>query len=95
MEYLFGLVHKFTDYLMSYDTFQVVPTWYKDQLDHYPGHVHHGPELPGHGHHGPELIYTSPPKGHPSEYLHGAPPPSSLQHYPSDWESSGPGLGSE
>lgn len=45
--------------------------------------------------HEPEIIYTSPPKGHPSEYLYGAPPPPLHQHIPQDWETSGPGLGSE
>jgi len=56
----------------------VVPPWYKEFLDHP---------------HRPELIHTLPPKGHPVEYIHGAPAPH--QHYPSNWEYSGPGLGSE
>lgn len=64
---------------------QVVPQWYKDYQEHH-GHVGGG--------HGPELIYTSPPKGHPAEYIHGI-NPHQHQHYPSNWEHSGPGLGSE
>uniref|UniRef100_A0A1A9W5P4 Uncharacterized protein n=1 Tax=Glossina brevipalpis TaxID=37001 RepID=A0A1A9W5P4_9MUSC len=54
------------------------------------------------GDHAPEIIYTSPPKGHISTYLHGAPPsvhesykPTSHDHYDNSWEFSGPGLGSE
>lgn len=63
---------------------QVLPQWFNEP------HVDHS--LTGYSHE-PEIIYTHPPKGHPSEYLHGGPPIH--QHYPSDWESSGPGLGSE
>lgn len=59
---------------------QVVPAWYKDFA-----------ERP----HRPEVILSSPPRGHPVEYIHGIPPPQTHQHYPSDWEHSGPGLGSE
>ncbi|XP_030371715.1 uncharacterized protein LOC115622000 [Scaptodrosophila lebanonensis] len=50
---------------------------------------------------GPELIYTNPPKGHPSAYLHGAPvhesygPGPGHEHFEGAWENSGPGLGSE
>ncbi|XP_054090190.1 uncharacterized protein LOC105212406 isoform X2 [Zeugodacus cucurbitae] len=48
----------------------------------------------------PEIIYTHPPKGHPSTYLHGAPihetyGPYSLEHNEGNWENSGPGLGSD
>ncbi|XP_054741325.1 uncharacterized protein LOC129246261 [Anastrepha obliqua] len=56
----------------------------------------HAPE-----HHSlPEIIYTNPPKGHPSAYLHGAPihetyGPYSLEHNEGNWENSGPGLGSD
>ncbi|XP_018796184.1 PREDICTED: uncharacterized protein LOC108973388 isoform X3 [Bactrocera latifrons] len=56
----------------------------------------HAPE-----HHSiPEIIYTHPPKGHPSTYLHGAPihenyGPYSLEHNEGNWENSGPGLGSD
>ncbi|XP_075148658.1 DUF1676 domain-containing protein Osi17 isoform X1 [Haematobia irritans] len=61
-------------------------------------------------HHVPEIIYSKPPKGHISTYLHGAPihetygpPPSSHghghshphEHFEGGWENSGPGLGSE
>ncbi|XP_037943412.1 uncharacterized protein LOC119676247 [Teleopsis dalmanni] len=48
----------------------------------------------------PEIIYSHPPKGHISTYLHGAPihetygVPHSHEHF-ENWESSGPGLGSE
>lgn len=53
--------------------------------EHYPN-AHH--QLP-------ELIYTKPPKGHPSEYLHGNSVPPHQAYGPPDWELSGPGLGSE
>ncbi|EDW84597.2 uncharacterized protein Dwil_GK13049 [Drosophila willistoni] len=49
----------------------------------------------------PEIIYTHPPKGHPSTYLHGAPlheshgPGPGYEHFEGAWENSGPGLGSE
>ncbi|XP_075148661.1 DUF1676 domain-containing protein Osi17 isoform X2 [Haematobia irritans] len=61
-------------------------------------------------HHVPEIIYSKPPKGHISTYLHGAPihetygpPPSSHghghshphEHFEGGWENSGPGLGSD
>ncbi|XP_055298911.1 uncharacterized protein LOC129566739 isoform X2 [Sitodiplosis mosellana] len=61
----------------------VVPPWYKDFHDHHP--------------HRPEIIHTAPPRGHPVEYIHSipAPHPPLHQHYPTDWEHSGPGLGSE
>lgn len=62
--------------------YQVLPPWYNEP--------HHDHSVTGYS--GPELIYTSPPKGHPSEYLHGA---SANTNYGHDWESSGPGLGSE
>ena len=58
-----------------------MPQWHEHE------HVHTSPPY------GAELIYTNPPKGHPSEYLHGASPPH--QHHQPDWEFSGPGLGSE
>lgn len=62
-----------------------MPPWVNE-----PSHSDHG----AHGYSsGPELIYTNPPKGHPSEYIHGGPPLH--QHYPQEWEVSGPGLGSE
>ncbi|XP_067619142.1 uncharacterized protein Osi17 isoform X2 [Eurosta solidaginis] len=47
----------------------------------------------------PEIIYTHPPKGHPSTYLHGAPIHEtygpSFEHNEGNWENSGPGLGSD
>ncbi|XP_017145381.1 uncharacterized protein LOC108157723 isoform X1 [Drosophila miranda] len=47
----------------------------------------------------PDIIYTHPPKGHPSAYLHGAPVHEShgpgFEHFEGAWENSGPGLGSE
>ncbi|KAH8343867.1 hypothetical protein KR084_000568 [Drosophila pseudotakahashii] len=62
----------------------VVPPWHS-------GEHHSGP--------GPEIIYTHPPKGHPSAYLHGAPVHESYgpgyEHFEGAWENSGPGLGSE
>lgn len=45
--------------------------------------------------HRPDL-YSAPSKGHPVEYIHGLPHPNPPhQHYPSNWEYSGPGLGAE
>ncbi|XP_037729277.1 uncharacterized protein LOC119560044 isoform X3 [Drosophila subpulchrella] len=62
----------------------VVPPWHS-------GEHHSGP--------GPEIIYTHPPKGHPSAYLHGAPVHESygpgFEHFEGAWENSGPGLGSD
>nr|XP_044250672.1 uncharacterized protein LOC108056518 isoform X3 [Drosophila takahashii] len=62
----------------------VVPPWHS-------GEHHSGP--------GPEIIYTHPPKGHPSAYLHGAPVHESYgpgyEHFEGAWENSGPGLGSD
>lgn len=51
---------------------------------------HHHPEVP-------EIILSHPPKGHPSEYIHGSPVPHHVAHeyHGPDWEFSGPGLGSE
>ncbi|XP_070072917.1 uncharacterized protein Osi17 isoform X5 [Drosophila takahashii] len=63
---------------------RVVPPWHS-------GEHHSGP--------GPEIIYTHPPKGHPSAYLHGAPVHESYgpgyEHFEGAWENSGPGLGSD
>ncbi|XP_020798704.1 uncharacterized protein LOC110176620 [Drosophila serrata] len=65
---------------------------------------HHHTVVPtwhsGEHHSGPELIYTHPPKGHPSAYLHGAPVhesygPGGFEHFEGAWENSGPGLGSD
>ncbi|XP_064550867.1 uncharacterized protein Osi17 [Drosophila montana] len=63
----------------------VVPPWHS-------GEQHHSV---------PEIIYTHPPKGHPSAYLHGAPvhesygPGPGFEHFEGAWENSGPGLGSD
>ncbi|XP_032295154.1 uncharacterized protein Osi17 isoform X2 [Drosophila virilis] len=66
---------------------------------------HHHTVVPpwhsGEHHSVPEIIYTHPPKGHPSAYLHGAPvhetygPGPGLEHFEGAWENSGPGLGSD
>ncbi|EDW14711.2 uncharacterized protein LOC6573159 isoform X2 [Drosophila mojavensis] len=66
---------------------------------------HHHTVVPpwhsGEHHSVPEIIYTHPPKGHPSAYLHGAPvheiygPGPGHEHFEGAWENSGPGLGSE
>ncbi|XP_065721380.2 uncharacterized protein Osi17 isoform X3 [Drosophila suzukii] len=62
----------------------VVPPWHS-------GEHHAGP--------GPEIIYTHPPKGHPSAYLHGAPVHESygpgFEHFEGAWQNSGLGLGSD
>ncbi|KAL7729444.1 hypothetical protein ACLKA6_009006 [Drosophila palustris] len=66
---------------------------------------HHHTVVPpwhsGEHHSVPEIIYTHPPKGHPSAFLHGAPvhetygPGPGHEHFEGAWENSGPGLGSE
>ncbi|XP_017046670.1 uncharacterized protein LOC108091812 isoform X2 [Drosophila ficusphila] len=81
------------------------------QVYHAPAKYHHHHHLIDHHHtvvppwhsgehHSvPEIIYTHPPKGHPSAYLHGAPVHESygpgFEHFEGAWENSGPGLGSE
>lgn len=82
---------------------QVVPPWFTEQSHSLPSEHHHDqqPSIPSSiasassysSHQQPELIYTSPPKGHISEYIHGGPP--LFENQPQDWELSGPGLGSE
>ncbi|KAH8288301.1 hypothetical protein KR054_000661 [Drosophila jambulina] len=67
-------------------------------IDHH--HTVVPPWHSGEHHSVPELIYTHPPKGHPSAYLHGAPVhesygPGGFEHFEGAWENSGPGLGSE
>ncbi|XP_017037835.1 uncharacterized protein Osi17 isoform X1 [Drosophila kikkawai] len=67
-------------------------------IDHH--HTVVPPWHSGEHHSGPELIYTHPPKGHPSAYLHGAPVhesygPGGFEHFEGAWENSGPGLGSD
>ncbi|KAM8705228.1 hypothetical protein ACLKA7_009653 [Drosophila subpalustris] len=66
---------------------------------------HHHTVVPpwhsGEHHSVPEIIYTHPPKGHPSAFLHGAPvhetygPGPGHEHFEGAWENSGPGLGSD
>ncbi|KAH8326424.1 hypothetical protein KR067_007325 [Drosophila pandora] len=84
---------------------------YYQQSYHAPTKYHHHHHLIDHHHtvvppwhsgeyHSvPEIIYTHPPKGHPSAYLHGAPIHEShgpgFEHFEGAWENSGPGLGSE
>ncbi|XP_017848559.1 uncharacterized protein LOC108603894 isoform X3 [Drosophila busckii] len=64
----------------------VVPPWHSSEQQHNSV---------------PEIIYTHPPKGHPSAYLHGAPvhesygPGPGHEHFEGAWENSGPGLGSD
>ncbi|XP_017046671.1 uncharacterized protein LOC108091812 isoform X3 [Drosophila ficusphila] len=81
------------------------------QVYHAPAKYHHHHHLIDHHHtvvppwhsgehHSvPEIIYTHPPKGHPSAYLHGAPVHESygpgFEHFEGAWENSGPGLGSD
>ncbi|XP_044313104.1 uncharacterized protein LOC108043394 isoform X2 [Drosophila rhopaloa] len=66
-------------------------------IDHH--HTVVPPWHSGEHHSGPEIIYTHPPKGHPSAYLHGAPVHEShgpgFEHFEGAWENSGPGLGSD
>ncbi|KAH8276990.1 hypothetical protein KR026_003500 [Drosophila bipectinata] len=66
-------------------------------IDHH--HTVVPPWHSGEHHSVPEIIYTHPPKGHPSAYLHGAPIHEShgpgFEHFEGAWENSGPGLGSE
>lgn len=65
----------------------ILPQWHSDHE-----HDHH--EHPSSPPYGSEIIYTHPPKGHPSEYLHGAPPPGHGHGHPT-YDFSGPALGSE
>ncbi|XP_039492105.1 uncharacterized protein LOC120452095 isoform X3 [Drosophila santomea] len=66
-------------------------------IDHH--HTVVPPWHSGEHHSVPEIIYTHPPKGHPSAYLHGAPVHESygpgFEHFEGAWENSGPGLGSD
>ncbi|EDV43711.2 uncharacterized protein Dana_GF16390 [Drosophila ananassae] len=66
-------------------------------IDHH--HTVVPPWHSGEHHSVPEIIYTHPPKGHPSTYLHGAPIHEShgpgFEHFEGAWENSGPGLGSD
>ncbi|XP_052863658.1 uncharacterized protein LOC128270296 [Anopheles cruzii] len=73
-------------------------SYHKPNFHHHQHHISHlhtfYPHGPEHG--GPELIYTKPPRGHPSEYLHGAPVPPHTHYQPEvNYEFTAPGLGSE
>ncbi|XP_058978766.1 uncharacterized protein LOC101891327 isoform X2 [Musca domestica] len=86
-------------------------TYHSTKYHHHHHHINHhhtivppwhsGESAPWHSAetaHIPEIIYSHPPKGHVSTYLHGAPihetygPPH--EHIEA-WENSGPGLGSD
>ncbi|XP_073817239.1 DUF1676 domain-containing protein Osi17 [Musca autumnalis] len=88
-------------------------TYHSTKYHHHHHHINHhhtivppwhsGESAPWHSSetaHIPEIIYSHPPKGHISTYLHGAPihetygPPHSHEHI-DGWENSGPGLGSD
>ncbi|XP_055906938.1 uncharacterized protein LOC129942151 [Eupeodes corollae] len=82
----------------------IVPPWHHSEASsHLPNIVHAPPHGHGHGHgHGPEIIYTDPPKVHPSVFLngghghgHGHGGTSHDDYGSNDWVNSGPGLGSE
>ncbi|KAG5672968.1 hypothetical protein PVAND_003054 [Polypedilum vanderplanki] len=71
----------------------------------YDGEGHTGASSSGHGYDSAthdyfnKYMHSKPPKGHVSEYLHGAPVPPHLSFQPNpsddDWSLSGPSLGSE
>ncbi|XP_061386824.1 uncharacterized protein LOC133321763, partial [Musca vetustissima] len=79
-------------------------TYHSTKYHHHHHHINHHHTIVPPWHktaHIPEIIYSHPPKGHVSTYLHGAPihehygpPGHSHEHY-DGWENSGPGLGSE
>ncbi|KAM7359225.1 DUF1676 domain-containing protein Osi17 isoform 1-T4 [Cochliomyia hominivorax] len=80
-------------------------TYHSTKYHHHHHHInHHHTVVPAwhsaENSHIPEIIYTHPPKGHISAYLHGAPihetyGPPSHEHFETGWANSGPGLGSE
>ncbi|XP_065077071.1 uncharacterized protein Osi17 isoform X2 [Ochlerotatus camptorhynchus] len=72
-------------------------SYHKPNFHHHQHHISHLHSFYPHEHKElPELIYTKPPRGHPSEYLHGAPVPPHAHFQPElHYETSGPGLGSE
>ncbi|XP_055632154.1 uncharacterized protein LOC129772021 isoform X2 [Toxorhynchites rutilus septentrionalis] len=73
-------------------------SYHKPNFHHHQHHISHLHTVYPHDHsnHLPELIFTKPPRGHPSEYIHGAPVPPHAHFQPEfHYESSGPGLGSE
>ncbi|XP_062561251.1 uncharacterized protein LOC134225295 isoform X3 [Armigeres subalbatus] len=71
-------------------------SYHKPNFHHHQHHINHLHSFYQHDKELPELIFTKPPRGHPSEYLHGAPVPPHAHFQPEiHYESSGPGLGSE
>ncbi|XP_050081553.1 uncharacterized protein LOC126568910 isoform X2 [Anopheles aquasalis] len=71
-------------------------SYHKPNFHHHQHHINHLHTFYPHDHAGPELIYTKPPRGHPSEYLHGAPVPPHTHYQPEvNYEFTAPGLGSE
>ncbi|XP_058463945.1 uncharacterized protein LOC131438138 isoform X1 [Malaya genurostris] len=77
-------------------------SYHKPNFHHHQHHIKHLHSFYAPHEHGaisgnlPELIYTKPPRGHPSEYIHGAPVPPHAHFQPEfHYESSGVGLGSE
>ncbi|XP_061501755.1 uncharacterized protein LOC1272839 isoform X2 [Anopheles gambiae] len=73
-------------------------SYHKPNFHHHQHHINHLHTFYPHNHdHAvPELIYTKPPRGHPSEFLHGAPVPPHTHYQPEvNYEFTAPGLGSE
>ncbi|XP_021693382.1 uncharacterized protein LOC5576735 isoform X2 [Aedes aegypti] len=71
-------------------------SYHKPNFHHHQHHINHLHSFYQHDKEIPELIFTKPPRGHPSEYIHGAPVPPHAHFQPElHYESSGPGLGSE
>ncbi|XP_053672140.1 uncharacterized protein LOC128722494 [Anopheles nili] len=71
-------------------------SYHKPNFHHHQHHINHLHTFYPHEHATPELIYTKPPRGHPSEYLHGAPVPPHTHYQPEvNYEFTAPGLGSE
>ncbi|XP_062703023.1 uncharacterized protein LOC109409083 isoform X2 [Aedes albopictus] len=71
-------------------------SYHKPNFHHHQHHINHLHSFYQHDKELPELIFTKPPRGHPSEYIHGAPVPPHAHFQPElHYESSGPGLGSE
>ncbi|XP_035892119.1 uncharacterized protein LOC118503227 [Anopheles stephensi] len=71
-------------------------SYHKPNFHHHQHHINHLHTFHPHDHALPELIYTKPPRGHPSEFLHGAPVPPHTHYQPEvNYEFTAPGLGSE
>uniref|UniRef100_A0A182M1A4 Uncharacterized protein n=1 Tax=Anopheles culicifacies TaxID=139723 RepID=A0A182M1A4_9DIPT len=71
-------------------------SYHKPNFHHHQHHINHLHTFYPHEHAVPELIYTKPPRGHPSEFLHGAPVPPHTHYQPEvNYEFTAPGLGSE